>query len=1023
MENKKFKRYDCLIGWVVFAVSAVVYLLTIEPTASFWDCGEFIASSYKLEIGHPPGNPTFQLLGRFFSLFTDSTHAALMINAMSALCSAFCVLFLFWTISHLGRRLLEHQQKEITTGSAIAIWGAAAVGALVYSFSDTAWFSASEAEVYGMSSMFTAAVVWAMFKWEECADRPYANRWIVLIAYLMGLSIGVHLLNLLAIPALVFVYYYKKYTFSAKGAFWTFVLSIILIAFVLFGIIPWVPKISGWFDILFVNGFGLPYNSGMLFFVLALLGLLFWGVLAAYKKGKVLWHTILLCVAVIVIGYSTFSMVVLRSMANTPTNENQPDSPFALGAYLARDQYGSAPLLYDGIYSSPYADWKVPTQYVKMDGKYAKIKGSEVPTYDDRDKMFFPRMWSKRESHDAFYESYVSGKGPSNSEGVRMPSFADNLVFFFDYQVHYMYWRYFMWNFAGRQNDIQGTIPGDPIRGNWECGIPFIDKARLGEQPEGPDMLANNKAKNHYYMLPLLLGFIGLFFQLSKDKRNMWITLLLFVMTGLAIVVYLNQPPYQPRERDYAYAGSFYTFAIWVGLGVIALYDLFSKKLSSTLSGSLAALLCLCVPVQMLSQNWDDHDRSGRYTAPAFAYNLLNSCAKDKNAIIITHGDNDTFPLWYLQEVEGVRTDVRVMNTSLMGTDWYIDQMQYRQYSCDPIKFSLPRTSYLYGTNDVVPVYERVKDRVMASQAIRVLASPDAKVQLADGTSINYFPSRKLRIRVNRENALACGIVKPEDADAIPEFMDIDIPEGKNNLIKVEMMILDFLANYEWDRPVYIVSKAGDLNIGIKDYLQQEGMIYKLMPFKASSLEDNQSVVETLGYVDVDTSYDLLMNTYQWGRMDQPDVLLDHHVTYMYLIQQAVRQLYSQTAKGLILENRLEEAEAVLDKGQSVMQYYPLNYVTQASMNEVGVMEMIELYYFLNKPDKARTLAVGILDESFAAIQYFLTPFKGGLLAARDAENSIRVYSSIVEILKTNKEEELAKKYDDQLNQIFDLLR
>lgn len=1016
MEKRIFKKYDCLIGWVVFIISAIVYLATLEPTVSFWDCGEFIASSYKLEVGHPPGNPTFQLLGRFFTLFGDSEHAALLINSMSAICSALSVLFLFWTISHLGRRLLEKQGKDLTLGNAIAVWGAAAVGALVYSFSDTAWFSAVEAEVYGMSSMFTAIVFWAILKWEECADEPYANRWIILIAYLMGLSIGVHLLNLLTIPALVFIVYYKKYTFTPKGAILTFLLSCVIILAVLYGIIPLVPKISGWFDILFVNGFGLPYNSGMFFFVAAVLALLFWGVLRTRKKGRVLWNTILLCITVILIGYSSFAMVVIRSVANTPTNENQPDNPFALGSYLARDQYGSAPLFYDGLYNSPYDLWNDETQYVKLDGKYAKVVAPQEPTFKDQDKMFFPRMWSKRETHKSYYDSYVSGNGSLNSEGTQMPSFADNLLFFFDYQMNYMYWRYFMWNFVGRQNDVQGTIPGDPVRGNWESGIGFIDKMHIGDQSAGPKMFTENVGKNHYYMLPLLLGFIGLFFQFAKDKRNTWVVFLLFFLTGLAVVVYLNQPPLQPRERDYAYAGSFYTFAIWVGLGVLGLQELLQRFLPKTVSSVVAAVLCLLVPFQMLGQNWDDHDRSGRYTARDWGAMFLNSCEPDCNAILITHGDQDTFPLWYSQEVEGVRTDVRVFNTSLMGTDWYIDQMQHRTYDSAPLDFSIPRTSYLYGTNDMVPIFERVTDRVSAKQAMGVVGNPKAKVQLSDGSMVNYMPARHLRIPVNKENALACGIVRPEDADRIPEYMDIDIPEKKNVLMKVEMMFLDLLANYQWDRPIYMVSQGADLEVGIRDYLQKEGMVYKLLPYKPGSQDGEPKM-------DTERTYDLLMNKYQWGRMDQSDVLIDYHVVYLYLIQQAVRQEYSALAKNLILEGKSDRAEAVLDKGLDVMKNYPLYYAPQNSLNEVGVMEMIELYFYLECRDKATALATQFLDEIYQSIEMFLTPFNNGFLSTQDAESAVSAFTHVTDILASNKEEELKKKYDDQLDTLFNRYR
>ncbi len=594
-----------------------------------------------------------------------------------------------------------------------------------------------------------------------------------------------------------------------------------------------------------------------------------------------------------------------------------------------------------------------------------------------------------------------------------MPSFGDNMVFFFDYQVNYMYWRYFMWNFAGRQNDIQGTIPGDPVRGNWESGIGFLDRARLGDQSKAPEMLAGNKAKNHYYMLPLLLGIAGLLYQTAKDRRNAWITFLLFFLTGLAIVVYLNQPPYQPRERDYAYAGSFYAFSIWVGLGVVALYHLLRKKLPGILAGSLASALCLFVPFQMLAQNWDDHDRSGRYTARDFAFNFLTTCREDCNAIIVTHGDNDTFPLWYAQEVEGIRTDVRVMNTSLLGTDWYIDQMQWKMYTSAPVKFSIPRESYLYGTNEILPVYERVTDRVPAIQAVSVMGNPRAKLQLNDGTMINYLPARKLRIPVNKENVLACGIVPQKDAHLIPEYMDLDIPENKHTLMKVEMMFLDMLANYEWDRPIYIVSRGGDLNIGIRDYLRYDGMAYKLMPFKTENIRPE------VPYMDTDKLYPLLMEGYRWGRMEEPGVLLDYHVTYLFLVQQAVRQMYSQVAKALILEGKTDKAEKILDRGMEIMKRYPLNYAVQPSLNEVGVMETVELYYFLERPEKARDIAVPFLEETYKAIGYFLGSYKGGFLSSSDAESAISTYVHMNDILKVNGDAELSESYSERIETFF----
>jgi hypothetical protein len=529
-------------------------------------------------------------------------------------------------------------------------------------------------------------------------------------------------------------------------------------------------------------------------------------------------------------------------------------------------------------------------------------------------------------------------------------------------------------------------------------------------------MLKNNKAKNHYYMLPLLLGIMGLVYQTTRDKRNAWITFLLFFLTGLAIVVYLNQPPYQPRERDYAYAGSFYAFSIWVGLGVLALAQIFRKFLKPVAAGVLASVLCLFVPFQMLSQNWDDHNRSGRYAARDFAYNFLNTCDPNTNAIIVTNGDNDTFPLWYLQEVEGERTDVRVMNTSLMGTDWYIDQMQWRTYESAPVKFSIPRESYLYGTNEILPIYERVSDRVSAIQAVGIMGNPKAKLQLADGTMINYLPARKLRLPVNKENVLAAGIVPEKEAHLIPDYMDLDIPENKNTLMKVEMMFLDLLANYEWDRPIYFVSQGGDLNIGIKDYLRYDGMAYKLMPFKIE--EKTKGFLE---YRDMDTEkmYDLLMNVYRWGRMDQPDVLLDYHVTYLYLVQQAIRYMYTRVANGLVLAGEEEKALEVLDRGMEVMHRYPLHYVVQPSYNEVGVMQAVELYYFLGQPEKARALAVEFLDETFKAIEYFLQPYKGGFLSAQDAESAISTYVHVTDIFLNNNDEELGKQYEGKLEAVF----
>lgn len=1000
MQTTTFRKINNLTGWLVFAVSALVYLLTIEPTVSFWDCGEFIASSYKLEIGHPPGNPTFQLIARLFTLFADKQHAAMMINIMSALCSALTVMFLFWTLTHLCRRLVEMRKQTWDAGKTVAVIGAGLTGALTYAFSDTFWFSAVEAEVYAMSSLFTAMVFWAMLKWEECSDETCANRWIVLIAYLIGLSIGVHLLSLLAIPAMVFVYYYKKHTFSWKGALLSLLLSGVMILAVMHGVVRWLPLIASKFDYLFVNSFHLPFNSGMLFFLVLLFVLCFWGIFFTYRKGKVVWNTILLCFTVMVIGYTSFAMVVIRSSAKTPTNENQPDNPFSLYRYLAREQYGSAPLIYGETYRATPIDWKSPDYITPMGDRYVRSKGMDEYVYKDSDKMLFPRMHSHSESHKAFYDSYIKGSGK--------PSFFENLSFFFDYQIGYMYFRYFMWNFVGRQNDYHGTNPGDPIRGNWESGIKFIDKARLGDQSKAPEAVKNNKAKNHFYFLPLLLGLTGLFYQCRHDRRYAWIIFLLFFLTGLAEIIYLNQPPYQPRERDYALAASFYAFAIWVGMGVMAIEQALRKKMSAKIAGTLAALLGIVVPVQMLSQTWDDHDRSGRFTAQQMAKNYLNSCAP--GAILITHGDNDTFPLWYIQEVEDVRTDVRIMNSSLMGVDWYIDQMQYKMYESEPVSYVMPKELYLYGTNDMVPIYDKVNQPVSLARAVRFMANPKNQMTYDENTRLTYLPARRLRMKVNKENALRYGIVEADKASLIPEYIDFEIPANKNSLSKFELMTLDLLSTYQWDRPLYIVNNTGDLNIGIKSHWQPDGMIYRFVPYE---VDTGQTQI-----MDTDRLYNQLMEVYQWKSMNDPDIYVDYQNIYTFGVVSSVREMYSTVAKNLGLEGKKEKMTALLDKVQEIMprHNFPLNFSIVPSYNEYAVIEMIELYFYGDQAEKALALASDFLQETVEYLAYFTQIFPGKYYPKREIEICASYYYQTLNIMKAYGKEEEAGKWEALLD-------
>ena len=726
---KNFKFYNRIAGWGAFFIAALTYLLTIEPTASFWDCGEFIATAVKLEVGHPPGAPLWMIIGRVAAQFAlgDVTKMAMMVNAAAALASAFTVLFLFWSITHIARKLVNNiyykgeDEKSIsyTMPETIVILASGMVGALIYCFCDTAWFSAVEGEVYSMSSLFTAVVFWCILKWEECADEKYANRWIILICYLMGLSIGVHLLNLLVIPAIVFVYYYKKYPTTRIRTIYALGISMLLLVSILYGIIPQTVKLSAYFDLWFVNLLGMSYLSGTVFFVILLFAglcvLIWW----SQKHKKVLLNTIALGVTVMFIGYGTFAMTVIRSCANPPINENSPDNGFNLLSYLNREQYGDCPLIYGNYYNASVIDQVQEFTYIPQDGRYVSVaKTNPTYIYDKEHCGLFPRMYSQNQSHIAGYKSWAN---IDSSDPDARPSFADNLAFFFKYQLGHMYFRYFMWNFAGRQNDIQSH--GSYLNGNWITGFDFIDSARLGTQDNLPDRIKNNKARNVYYLLPLLLGLLGIFVGINHDQKNCFVIFLFFLLTGVAIVVYLNQTPYQPRERDYAYAGSFYAFAIWCGLGVAGIYAWLRRKaknIEPMAAAAAVSAVCMIVPIQMAYQNWDDHDRSNRYTSRDFASDYLESCAP--NAILFTFGDNDTFPLWYAQEVEGIRTDVRVVNLSLAGTDWYLKQTMEKKYDSDPVNFFIKAEQYAVNKRNVALVYDKnpleyINEKIAANPA------------------------------------------------------------------------------------------------------------------------------------------------------------------------------------------------------------------------------------------------------------------------------------------------------------------
>ncbi len=1005
----KFRIINNITGWLTFIVAVVVYLMTIEPTASFWDCGEFISTAFKLEVGHPPGAPLFMIIGRFFTLFAGNNTelVPVMINAMSAIMSALTILFLFWTITHYARKIVIKTDADFTAGNLIAIVGSGLVGALAYTFSDTFWFSAVEGEVYASSSFFTAIVFWAILKWEDVADKEFSNRWLIFIAYLMGLSIGVHLLNLLAIPAIVFVYYYKNYTVTRKGLIITSILSVVILALIMYGIIQGLVLIAGYVELLFVNGFGLPFNTGVLFYVLLVLGLIVWGLYYTYTKKQAIWNTILLGVTVIILGYSSVAMIVIRSNANTPLDENNPDDMFALQAYLNREQYGDRPLISGPVFNAPVTGYEEGKPvYTPIGDKYEITNRKISYKYDERFMMFFPRMYSPEADHVRAYKEWANIKGTpiqtTNNKGeaetIYRPTFFENMKFFFSYQIGHMYIRYFMWNFAGRQNDIQGH--GDITKGNWISGINFIDEMRLGPQKNLPDYLDKNKAKNKLYFLPLILGLIGFYFQLSKNKRDFTIVSLLFILTGFAILVYLNQTPYQPRERDYAYAGSFYAFTIWIGLGVLSLIDALKKKVPHAAVSSIVTIACLlAVPGLMASQNWDDHDRSNRYTARDFASNYLNSC--EPNAIIFTNGDNDTFPLWYVQEVEGVRLDIRVVNLSYLGADWYIEQMQQKMYESEKLPFSMNIEKYRQGNRDVIYLVDRIKEPIDLGDAMRFLASDNPETKSIQSTSekVDYLPSKKFSIKVDSAQVLKNGIVPKEKASKIANTMQWSI--NRNYITKSDMMVLDLLANNDWKRPIYFaitVSRENYLNL--ESYFELHGLAYKIVPILSPAIQG-----EVTG-IDTKILYDNMINKFKWGGINNPKVYLDDNNLRM---ASNFRNNFAKLAEALITEGKKDSALTVLDKCIEVMpnSTIPYNYYS---------LPIADNYYRLNKPEKANEIIKIVNQIVEKELNYYLKlPAKYGKTLDFEKRLNFHIMQECARLTETFGQTELSKGIQERL--------
>ncbi|HBH85889.1 MAG: hypothetical protein A2X05_11420 [Bacteroidetes bacterium GWE2_41_25] len=1009
---KSYKLINDISGWVVFLIASATYLLTIEPTASLWDCGEFIASAFKLEVGHPPGNPVFMVMARFFTLFAagDVSKVSAMVNSMSALASAFTILFLFWTITHLGRKIIIRNENKFSLAKIIAVMASGAVGALAYTFSDSFWFSAVEGEVYATSSFFTAVVFWAILKWEDVADEKYADRWIILIAFLMGLSIGVHLLNLLALPAIVLVYYFRKYEFSWKGLAISLAASVVILALVMYGVMPGVVTISSRFDLFFINSLGMPSNSGMVIHMILLTILFIFAVKYSFTSGSVsmnvlfsvsalfftgiwlvsdslffnllvllavsgiVWYTAgksrsvlntaMTAIMVILIGYSTNAIIVIRSSANTPLNENNPSNPFNLLYFLNREQYGERPLFRGAYYNAPVTDYKDgKPKYALEDGKYIITGKNLEREYDPRFITVFPRVWSDQSDHRQIYEEWGEIKGtplqvtdPSGEKKIiRKPTFIENMRFMFSYQFGYMYFRYFMWNFSGKQNDTQGS--GGALNGNWLTGIKLLDEARLGKG-ELPSDMKNDTSRNRYFLLPFLLGLGGVFYQLNRDNKNWGIVLLLFVMTGIAIVFYLNQYPNQPRERDYAYVGSFYFYSVWIGLGVLGIFELLSKLTGEKIAAPAAGLLCLlAVPSIMAAENWDDHDRSGRYLARDVAFNYLNSCAPD--AILFTNGDNDTFPLWYAQEVEGKRTDVRVCNLMLLNTDWYITQMKHKTYLSDPLPVTLPVKKYYDGINNQIFIVEKTKDPVDVSTVIDWINSDNkgTKVQVSATELLDIIPTRTIRIPVDAQKVIASGTVKPEDAGKIVPYIDITL-KG-NSILKSQLIVLDILAHNNWERPIYFVTGYHNDAFGLEEYFQLEGLAYRLVPVKSQ----NKSWIE-YGRINSDILYENMINKFVWGGAKEEGVNIDYNHKRTLIVVKA-RMNYARLAKALTEEGRNEKAIAVLDR---CMEELPLNKVPY----DPYVADIIDSYYAAGGIEKAVDMTLSFRDYYFERLDYFL---------------------------------------------------
>lgn len=993
----QFRKFSIIGGWIVFAIAFLTYMLTLEPTASLWDCSEFIATSYKLEVGHPPGTPLFFLINRIGAMFAgEPVNVAYAINTLSALESALTIAFLFWTIAHLARKIVRKSADQLSSTEVWTAMSAAAIGSLAYAFTDTFWFSAVEAEVYALSSLFTAVVFWAMLRWDSVADNKGSQRWLIFIAYLMGLSIGAHILSLLTIPALVFVYYFRKYPDSAKKNLWKPAAVGVALTGLFYILTPMVVSIGAFIDRWFVNGMSLPVNSGMTTLIVLILAGLAYGIYRTHKSKKSSMNAILVSVGMIVIGFSTYGVVLIRSSEHTPMDSNSPNNPYALKSFLNRDQYGSPPRISGHNFNSTPIAYSHEDVYVLTpEGQYRKVNSLKGVEYDPATTTLFPRMHDYKHADQYKAWSDFTGRKVKTSRGetVAIPTFGEDMRFLLGYQVNNMYWRYFLWNFVGRQNDIQND---GPANGGWLSGVPFIDEAFAGPQTDLPQEVEQNRGRNTYFFLPLILGMIGLFYSLKKDGRGFLIVMLLFFMTGLAIILYLNQTPSQPRERDYAYAGSFYAFCIWIGLGAMALYDTIRKRVLKGGDGkaalAVATVLSLSVPVVLAVQNWDDHDRSGRTVARDMGANYLIGTLP--NSVFINYGDNDTFPVWYIQEVEGIRTDVRIMNQSYIGGDWYIEQMRLKAYQGEPLPLTLPRSKYL-GTPSSPLFYIKETPRPgggmwTAREVMQVVNSEDknTKVMLENGDLADFIPSRTIALPVNKANVLKSGIVSPDEAHLIEDTIYIKF---KSNSIGIgDMVLFDLIASNDWTRPIYFSSSSGPIELGLINYadngsaysyLQNDGVGFLFVPIKTPITKRYGA-----GRINTEKLYDNMMNKFSYGGLKN-GAYVDQFVSNTMLGAQ-FRSTFARLADSLLSKGDTLRAVKVLDRA---MEEIPVPSMRRDEM----LIGIAESYWKAGLTDKGDAIALDLLQSDLDYANYY-TRFKGEQNKAALVDKFNDIYSNMV---------------------------